>query len=50
MTTRGFCEPEAEQLGHLVADVLERPSDEASITRAGTAVKALCARFPVYGQ
>ena len=50
MTTRGFCEPEAEQLGHLVADVLERPSDEANITRAGAAVKALCARFPVYGQ
>ena len=50
MTTRGFREAEAEQLGHLVADVLERPSDEANLARVGAAVKALCARFPVYGQ
>jgi glycine hydroxymethyltransferase len=49
MTTRGFLEAEAEQLGHLVADVLERPSDEANLARVGAAVKALCARFPVYG-
>ncbi len=49
MTTRGFREAEAEQLGHLVADVLERPSDEANLARVGAAVKALCARFPVYG-
>jgi glycine hydroxymethyltransferase len=49
MTTRGFGEAEAEQLGHLVADVLERPSDEANLARVGAAVKALCARFPVYG-
>src|SRR6185436_5332877 len=49
MTTRGFREAEAEQLGHLVADVLERPSDESNIARVGAAVKALCARFPVYG-
>ena len=50
MTTRGFREAEAEQLGHLVADVLEHPSDEANLARVGAAVKALCARFPVYGQ
>jgi len=49
MTTRGFRESEAEQLGHLVADVLERPKDESHIARVGAAVKALCARFPVYG-
>ena len=49
MTTRGFLESEAEQLGHLVADVLEHPSDESNIARVGAAVKALCARFPVYG-
>jgi glycine hydroxymethyltransferase len=49
MTTRGFREPEAEQIGHLVADVLERPSDEANLARVGAAVKALCASFPVYG-
>ena len=50
MTTRGFREAEAEQLGHLVAEVLEHPSDEANLARVGAAVKALCARFPVYGQ
>jgi glycine hydroxymethyltransferase len=49
MTTRGFRESEAEQLGHLVADVLEHPRDESSVARVGAAVKALCARFPVYG-
>ena len=49
MTTRGFGEAEAEQIGHLIADVLERPSDEANLARVGAAVKALCARFPVYG-
>jgi glycine hydroxymethyltransferase len=49
MTTRGFRESEAEQLGNLVADVLEHPSDESSVARVGAAVKALCARFPVYG-
>ena len=48
MTTRGFREPEAEQLGHLIADVLDRPADEANLRRAGAAAKALCARFPVY--
>jgi glycine hydroxymethyltransferase len=50
MTTRGFRESEAEQLGHLVADILEKPSDEANVTRVGAAVKALCTRFPVYGE
>jgi glycine hydroxymethyltransferase len=48
MTTRGFGEAEAEKLGHLIADVLERPSDEASLGRVAREVKALCARFPVY--
>ena len=49
MTTRGFGPPEAEKLAHLIADVLERPSDEANLKRVGAEVKALCARFPVYG-
>jgi glycine hydroxymethyltransferase len=48
MTTRGFRQPEAEQLAHLIADVLERPADEASLARIAGEVKALCARFPVY--
>jgi glycine hydroxymethyltransferase len=48
MTTRGFRKPEAERLAHLIADVLERPSDQASLARVAADVKALCARFPVY--
>jgi len=49
MTTRGFRLAEAEQVAHLVADVLERPADEAHLRRVAGEVKALCARFPVYG-
>ena len=48
MTTRGFGKGEAEALAHLIADVVERPRDEASLERVAGAVKALCARFPVY--
>ena len=48
MTTRGFRKAEAEQLANLIADVLERPGDDANLARVADAVKALCARFPVY--
>ncbi|OAI51565.1 serine hydroxymethyltransferase [Betaproteobacteria bacterium SCGC AG-212-J23] len=48
MTTRGFRKSEAEQLANLIADVLDRPDDEASLARVASDVKALCARFPVY--
>ena len=48
MTTRGFRRAQAEQLAHLIADVLERPTDAASLARVAEEVKALCARFPVY--
>jgi len=48
MTTRGFRKPEAERLAHLIADVLDRPGDEANVARVAGEVKALCARFPVY--
>jgi glycine hydroxymethyltransferase len=48
MTTRGFRKPEAEQLANLIADVFERPNDDASLARVANDVKALCARFPVY--
>ncbi|MDR2113312.1 MAG: serine hydroxymethyltransferase [Candidatus Accumulibacter sp.] len=49
MTTRGFTELETEQVGHLIADVLDAPSDEAVIARARGKVGELCRRFPVYG-
>ena len=35
ITTRGFTEIECEELGHLIADVLEAPSDAATIARVG---------------
>ena len=49
MTTRGFTEIEAEQVAHLIADVLDAPQDEAVIDQVRAKVAALCARFPVYG-
>jgi glycine hydroxymethyltransferase len=48
MTTRGFRKAEAEQLANLIADVLDKPADDANLERVAGAVKALCARFPVY--
>jgi glycine hydroxymethyltransferase len=49
MTTRGFKELEAEQLAHLIADVLDAPNDETVIERVKGEVAKLTARFPVYG-
>ena len=49
MTTRGFTEFESEQLAHLIADVLDAPTDEAVIARTIKAVHALTTKFPVYG-
>ncbi|WP_265570468.1 serine hydroxymethyltransferase [Sphingomicrobium nitratireducens] len=53
-TTRGFGKAEFEQIGHMVADVLDGvaktggegdPSVEAAVKAK---VEALCARFPIY--
>jgi glycine hydroxymethyltransferase len=49
ITTRGFTELETEQLGNLIADVLEAPQDDGVIRRVAQEVKALCRRLPVYG-
>ena len=48
ITTRGFSEIEAEELGHLIADVLDAHDDEAAVARVRSAVELLTARFPVY--
>lgn len=48
MTTRGFGVTEAEQLAHLIADVLDAPQDLVTSERVRTSVHALCQRFPVY--
>ena len=49
MTTRGFTELEAEEVAHLIADVLDAPNDEAVLERVRKDVSALCKKFPVYG-
>ena len=49
MTTRGFKELEAEKLAHLIADVLDAPTDDAVIARVVVEVKKLTTQFPVYG-
>jgi len=48
MTTRGFAVAEAEILAGLIADVLDRPADEAVLGRVRAEVQALCAAHPVY--
>ncbi len=48
MTTRGFGPAEAEQLAHLICDVLEQPENLGVRERVTKEVAALCARFPVY--
>ncbi len=49
ITTRGFKEEEAILVANLIADVLDNPEDEANIAAVAAKVKALTARFPVYG-
>jgi glycine hydroxymethyltransferase len=48
MTTRGFREAEAAQLGNLIADVLEAPQDGKVTQRVVAAVAEMCSRHPVY--
>ncbi|MDR1064390.1 MAG: serine hydroxymethyltransferase [Azoarcus sp.] len=50
ITTRGFTEIEAEKTAHLIADVLDAPESAATLEKVRAEVKALCARFPVYGK
>ena len=49
MTTRGFTEIEAEEVAHLIADVLDAPNDEKVLARVREQVAVLCKKFPVYG-
>ena len=49
ITTRGFKEEEAILVANLIADVLDKPEDEANIAAVAAKVKALTARFPAYG-
>jgi glycine hydroxymethyltransferase len=49
VTTRGFKEPEAQQLSNWIADVLDHLGDESVLARVRAEVVAICRRFPVYG-
>ena len=49
ITTRGFTEIESEELAHLIADVLDAPTESATIDHVRTSVAALTQKFPVYG-
>ena len=49
MTTRGFKEAEARQVGNFIADVLDNPNDADNITKVRNQVAELTKRFPVYG-
>jgi glycine hydroxymethyltransferase len=48
LTTRGFGENETRQTAHLIADVLDRPNDEAGIAAVRAKVATLTKDFPVY--
>ena len=49
MTTRGFKEDEARATAHLIADVLDKPKDEANLAAVRAKVAELTKKFPVYG-
>jgi glycine hydroxymethyltransferase len=48
ITTRGFTEIECEQLAHLIADVLDSPTDKGTRDRVVKTLAVLTAKFPVY--
>lgn len=48
VTSRGFGEAECEELGNMIADVLENPTNEVVLQQVKNQALALCAKFPVY--
>jgi len=48
MTTRGFSEIECEELGHLIADLLDAPDDAKVAKHVLNGVRALTSKYPVY--
>ncbi|MDT8998718.1 serine hydroxymethyltransferase [Paucibacter sp. APW11] len=48
MTTRGFKEEQVRATAHLIADVLDKPHDEANLAAVREKVAALTRDFPVY--
>jgi glycine hydroxymethyltransferase len=48
LTTRGFKEAESVMTANLIADVLDKPNDEANLNTVRAKVAALTKDFPVY--
>ncbi len=48
LTTRGFKEEQARATAHLLADVLDKPHDEANLAVVRAKVAELTKQFPVY--
>jgi len=48
LTTRGFGGEQTRQTAHLIADVLDKPHDEANLAAVRAKVAALTRDFPVY--
>ncbi len=49
VTTRGFKEPQMEQLATWIQNIVENPTNEKIRAHTKQAVIELCAQFPVYG-
>jgi glycine hydroxymethyltransferase len=50
MTTRGFKAEESIITANLIADVLDKPNDAATLSRVRAEVSNLVRRFPVYAR
>ena len=48
VTSRGMAEPEMEQIGELISQVLAKPEDNRVATTVRTEVETLCRMFPLY--
>jgi glycine hydroxymethyltransferase len=49
MTTRGFKESQVRQTANLIADILDKPNDQANAAAVRAKVAVLTRDFPVYG-
>lgn len=49
VTTRGFVEADMREVGSIIAQVIAGREDEAAIAAARSRVKALTAKYPLYG-
>lgn len=49
-TTRGFGEEQCRQTGEWILDVLRAPADKNVAETTAEQVRALCARYPIYGK